>query len=190
MQRPILAIAEDFSKYEMLVYDLKKIFQQTIRFSQDKPTRKKDMLWYENLLEHSSIKDQVFFMAEQKKVDQNFYKFQLRCPSYCEKPIFRFDSDGSAHQNKSEKLKLQSVPTPHFNKFNNKGESIAYQTPELENIDYSELQRIGDFFVLFCEQCHLRYIDGTFPFIESGDTRIFQLPVQADDLLEGIKFPT
>lgn len=188
MEKPVIAIAEEFDKYTSLVFHDKVTFDKVIRFSRDKPSRK-DTLYYEKHIEHRTLSDEMQLLAEQKRLDHNFYKFQLRCPAFCEKPIFRFDSDGSAHQNKGALLKEQQVPTPHFNKYDEKGRGTAYQTEKLKGVKYEDLQRIGEFFTLFCDECSLRFIDGSYPSIESGDTRILQLPVQSDDLLAGIKFP-
>ena len=45
-------------------------------------------------------------------------------------PCYRFESDGGTHRNPSEEgitLKQRQIPTPHFHRYNEKGENIAYK---------------------------------------------------------------
>ena len=59
------------------------------------------------------------------------FRFGLLCYSFMQEPCYRFDSDGVTHINPPEDgvtLKQRQISTPHFHKYNEKGQNIAYKT--------------------------------------------------------------
>lgn len=187
MGRQRKEIRDDFSKYQSLCYEKKLISRHPVTFSNDKPSRP-DWLYNETVLKHSYRLDGINLISQQKKVNNCSYKFQIRCADFCVEPLFRFDSDGSAHQNKHLPLGQQQVLTPHFNCFNGDGIPIAYQTDEIKIEDYSELKDIAKYFGIFCKETYI-VVDGeTVPGIEGGDMRILDLDLHNEDLLSDINF--
>ncbi len=83
------------------------------------------------------------------------FRFRLFCDTLMESPCYRFDSDGGCHENPSSPdcpLPKRSVPTPHFHRYDEKGQNIAYRTEALDSTEPAILCDVNKAFVLFCEE--------------------------------------
>lgn len=187
MGRTVIQIKERYDHYKSICFSQKKATVDPVKFTKDKPSRP-DALYHESPLIHSFLPVDILLLAEQRKMNNCSYKFQIRCKDFCEKPLFRFDSDGAAHQNNDQPLSQQQVTTPHFNSYDAEGKPVAYKTPELDIIDYSELKDMGRFFELFCQECDIVNDDQAIPGISSGDVRILEFDLHNEDLLSDVNF--
>lgn len=86
----------------------------------------------------------------------NVSDFSLRILSTIipSKVLFRYDSDGPDHKNKVDYIPLpqQSVPTPHYHRFDNQGNLLAYQTEDMKDKAQSSYWKdIENAFDYFCQ---------------------------------------
>lgn len=183
-------ILNNLTQYHSLVNGRKNTTEKVLAFNSKKSSRK-DLLYLESPVNHVSMQDEIILMIETKINNPKSFKFQFRCSSLCEKPFFRFDSDGAAHKNydPSIPLKLQMVTTPHFNAYDNDGRSIAYKTRTL--LDENEAKALEDInlsFVHFCFESNTRYpLDD---FSEISPVPVGELGVISnnEDILSNIRF--
>ena len=125
-----LEIKNDFDRFDSLVKTEKHIKSDRIHLRQKQNNKN----WLTNSTEVYHPDENPLNLTTEK---QNFctkYAIKLQCVELTKTPFIRFDSDGPAHRNKENSipLKEQLITTPHFNSFNEQGNSIAYKTPELE----------------------------------------------------------
>ena len=68
------------------------------------------------------------------------------------KILYRYDSDGPEHKNKVDYIPLpqQSVPTPHYHRFDNQGYLLAYQTEDMKDCsqisNWKDLEKVFEYF--------------------------------------------
>jgi hypothetical protein len=185
--RGIPEIKNNFTKYKSISYGKKITKINPITFNDNKPSRP-DFLYHKSILVHTFNIDNVQLLAEQRKFNDCSYKFQIRCESFCVKPLFRFDSDGSTHQNRSLPLKVQQIPTPHFNYFNEDGKSVAFIPEEIKDVTYSDLRDMQKYFELFCKESYIVLDNNSFPTIIKGDQRELNLDLHNEDFLSDVNF--
>ena len=129
----IKEIKDDYKKYEILLKERKSIFESVIEVN----AIGNDVNTLEEKINvtHNNVDSKIELIVNVKVNNHNFFQFKLRCKDYTKVPFFRYDSDGEAHRNYDDEipLKLQSVNTPHFHYYNEKGVNIAYKTKEMED---------------------------------------------------------
>ncbi|MFD2963692.1 MULTISPECIES: hypothetical protein [Olivibacter] len=117
-------------------------------------------------VQHKNIGDEISLIIEQSKRESK-YGIKLRCTSFTQEPFFRFDSDGPAHRNSFPDIPLekQSVSTPHFNTFNDKGMPFAYKNETLKKEEEAKeiVEDINFGVSLFCMETNTSLSDGNFP---------------------------
>jgi hypothetical protein len=128
-------VAADFAKYEQLLAGPKLTEGPGIVVSEPKPSNIK---W----LVHKLPVEQLTLLGYRGelhtevglKQDGNF-KFVLFSRQFMLAPLANYDSKGPAHRNEQHDVPLaeQQVTTPHFNKYNNRGERIAYKSDALRD---------------------------------------------------------
>ena len=76
------------------------------------------------------------FDCEVRKKDIKNYSFQLLTDAFSNRVLFRLDEGNGAHRNNIPDIPLekQSVPTPHFHRYDSKGHFYAYKSKELEEL--------------------------------------------------------
>lgn len=124
-------IADTYEVYRSIILSKKLCDENPIFFDGDKPTRR-DFFFVKKELSKRFLPKTVSLTVEQRKLDTTSFKFNLRCITYFDKPLIRFDSDGPAHQNIGP-LKNSLIATPHFNEFDKSGRALAYHTKELKD---------------------------------------------------------
>jgi hypothetical protein len=187
MEKPRIEIRDDYAKYKSLCFDKKVTSVNPVKFTQEKPSRP-DYLYHVSPLKHGYRLDLIALMAEQKKLNTSSYKFQIRCEAFCKSPLFRFDSDGSAHQNKNTPLGQQQILTPHFNEYDSEGNGHAYQTDEIIDVSCDDLKDMNRFFGIFCNECNISLDDDSQPVIIPGDSSLLNFDMDNADPLIDINF--
>ena len=101
--------------------------------------------------------------CEIKNSDVSDFKFALLSTIIPSKTLFRFDSKGPDHKNKVDYIPLsqQSVPTPHYHQFDEEGNLLAYQTPEMA--DETKKQEWHDVEAAFNFLCQMKNIHANQP---------------------------
>lgn len=92
--------------------------------------------------------------CEIKNSDVSDFKLALLSTIIPSKTLFRFDSKGPDHKNKVDYIPLsqQSVPTPHYHQFDEQGNLLAYQTPEMaDETKKQEWHDVGAAFNFLCQ---------------------------------------
>ena len=131
----------------------------------------------------------VAFTVEQKKDIDTDFKFSLKCPPFCEKPLFRYDSSGPSHRNSNFQIPIneQKVPTPHFHKYWSDGKEIAYKTEALKDeVQRKALEDISICIYHFMQEANIEYENfqlNSFPGILPFDKE-----AENSDPLENITF--
>lgn len=138
---------------------------------------------------HESIEEQIDFTVEKSK-RENKYGVKLKCAALSEEPFIRFDSDGPSHRNHDSSIPLdeQSVSTPHFNSFNERGKAIAYKNEVLKKeSEAKEVVNDVDFGVaLFCGEVHAFLENKNYPKVIYNEP---ELPFEEDvEPLDNIRF--
>ena len=116
------------------------------------------------------------------------FRFRLFCTTLMAVPCYRFESDGSCHENPSSSdcpLPKRSVPTPHFHRYDEKGQNIAYRTEDLDSVEPVILNDVNKAFVLFCKEENIELKGRPKLFREQS---LFGMKSFADPL-EGVEFP-
>ena len=183
-------ILKDYSKYESLLKERKHTLVRTISFCKTKLNRK-DILYFESKLNHTSIDEELKLILEVKTSNSKDFKFKLRCTALSQEPFFRFDSYGAAHKNNNPDIPLheQIVTTPHFNAFDNKGKAIAYKTSQLKSPTESKaLEDINLCFTHFCFETNTRYPEDDFTQISLEKEGQLNLVSNSEDILSNINF--
>lgn len=115
---------------------------------------------------HKTINEEVLLIVEQSKRDSK-YGLKLRCEALTNEPFFRFDSDGPPHRNSFPEVPLdqQSISTPHFNTYDNKGRLVAYKGSILDKEEEAKaiVEDINFGASLFCQESNTALSDGAYP---------------------------
>ena len=131
----------------------------------------------------------VAFTVEQKKDIDTDFKFSLKCPPFCEKPLFRYDSSGPSHRNSNFQIPIneQKVPTPHFHKYWSDGKEIAYKTEALKDeVQRKALEDISICIYHFMQEANIEYEN--FQLNSSPGILPFDKEAENSDPLENITF--
>jgi hypothetical protein len=186
----VAEIKDNYPIYVDLVTLKKFLLQDNISLEKAKKNNANFLCVDDILVRHSTLSNEITFIAEVRISNYKYFLFKLRCKSFCEIPFFRYDSDGGTHRNYDESFPLgyQSIKTPHFNKFDKNGLSIAYRTDILEDEEKSKaLQDIEICISYFCQESNLRVPEDEFPTIRVLPTNL-QLTIIKDDPNSGVEF--
>ena len=96
--------------------------------------------------------------SEIKKANTSNFSISIKSDIINSRILMRYDSDGATHKNSVDYIPLeeQSVPTPHFHKFDEQGNLLAYQTDKLKNEkEVSALRNIEFGFAYFCQNSYI-----------------------------------
>lgn len=101
--------------------------------------------------------------CEIKNSDVSDFKIALFSTIIPSKTLFRFDSKGPDHKNKVDYIPLnqQSIPTPHYHQFDEEGNLLAFQTPEMA--DETKKQEWHDVEAAFDFLCQMKNIHANQP---------------------------
>jgi hypothetical protein len=183
-------IRDNYSLYKDLLGNRKSTDERHIDISNVKSSNRHFLINDSVLLKHITLSEEIVFISEVKVRNYKDFKFKIRCVSLCKVPFFRYDSDGPTHQNRDENipLKEQSITTPHFHNFNEKGIEIAYKTNQLLN-DASRmaLEDINLCAAHFCHEGNIRVDKNDFPTV-SILSKTLGLPLIENDPNSGINF--
>lgn len=158
-------IRDNYMFYKILLEERKSIFQEVIEIKEVKNNA--NTLETLETIKHSSQDNKIDLIVNIKLNNYKFFQFKLRCKDLSNVPFFRYDSDGDTHRNYDEDeipLKGQSIKTPHFHFFSDKGINIAYQTESLK--DESERKALEDINLCIAHYFHeanVRLNDDDFP---------------------------
>lgn len=113
----------------------------------------------------------------------------MKCPPFCEKPLFRYDSSGPSHRNSNFQIPIneQKVPTPHFHKYWSDGKEIAYKTEALKDeVQRKALEDISICIYHFMQEANIEYEN--FQLNSSPGILPFDKEAENSDPLENITF--
>lgn len=134
----------------------------------------------------------TFMTCEVRNGEKSDYSFQMVSDKFKKGVIFRYDSEGGTHKNEAPFIPLeeQSVTTPHFHKYDDKGYFLAYKTDLLN--DPKQVEHLFDIdlgFPYFCQE-GIIYANDDFdlPKIKVYREGCFSFEKENKDPLEGIKF--
>lgn len=104
--------------------------------------------------------DDAILCFEIKNADKRNYTLKVQSNKIKEKILFRYDSltNGAFHRNnlKTIPLEEQRVAHPHFHAYNDEGYLLAYQTPQLKDLENGAIYfDIQNGFPYFCNELHL-----------------------------------
>ena len=110
-------------------------------------------LYAETKLTSTYMYGDASMSCEIKNSDLSDYKLALLSTIIPSKTLFRFDSKGPDHKNKVDYIPLnqQSVPTPHYHQFDEEGNLLAYQTPEMADEKKQEWHDVVATFDFLCQ---------------------------------------
>ena len=138
---------------------------------------------------YSEIDGGKRFEAEISYGDRRKYKLRIFADRFGNAPCFRFDSFGRAHCNPEEGFGLlaRQVLTPHFHRFNDHGDEIAFHSGLLKNP--KEADKIINDPALgvqhFCQEANLKCDKKAYPelVVHQGE-----MDLSIDDRLNGVSF--
>ena len=141
---------------------------------------------------HEALKEELEFMVQIKEYDPTDFKFKLKCPSFDNCYFFRYDSAGTWHRNSNLDIPIdqQQVSTPHFHKFTQTGEEIAYKTEILNDPrQVKALEDVSLCIAHFCMESNTMYNNTDIPQIVSLSPGTLPLVYESEnDPLSGINF--
>lgn len=116
---------------------------------------------------HSTIIHPMYLIVECDVRAASKFGFKLMAKQFNEQPFFRFDSAGTTDRNRYDDIPLreQSITTPHFHKYDERGRAMAYKTESIKNIEPHKANSTNCF-VLFCNEANLRYDNVSYPSIQ------------------------
>lgn len=167
-------IIENYQTFKRVRYENKELSDDRIVLED-----KKSNANYKNgtsLVKSNEVTDLQFVVEANKRQVKN-YGFKLISKTLCDKPFFRFDAAGCAHNNKSPQnpLPLRQITTPHFQFYDELGYNNAYKTAELKDPKVvSELEHdINKGAELFCEESVTFTSENSYPNIERDRGLLF-----------------
>jgi len=182
-------IKNNYVTFEGLLKNRKYTVEKHIYLNEKKPNRK-DTNFYNDVLSYKPHK--VHLIIEARQDVATCFRFKLRCEHFTKVPYFRFDSDGATHRNINKNLPLveQVVTTPHFNSFDEDGNSIAYKTVELKDNTTRDilLKDISLCFAHFCHETNIRYPEEDFSEVIPYPSSMLPLDIKYDDPLANVDF--
>lgn len=132
----------------------------------------------------------TYLSCEVKNSNVSDFSFAILSSLIPSRILYRFDSDGLQHRNKVDyiPLSMQSVPTPHYHQFDDKGNLLAYQTSDMADITNDSIWRsIDNAFDCICEMQKINSAqsdDKPKILLNTGDITFDQ----GDDPINGLNF--
>lgn len=94
--------------------------------------------------------------CNQNAIYISHYSFQVFVKSFMPLPIFRYEADGTSHDNKVPFFGQRKVKTPHYQRFDDaSGHSVAYRTEFIEENEKELSENILLSLSEFCGQCSM-----------------------------------
>lgn len=184
-------IKSNYDTYKVLVEGGKTILVSPIVVDQTKSNHKTIK---EKVVQakHESLEKDLEFVVQIKADDPTDFKFKLKCPAFDNSYFFRYDSAGACHRNSGLDVPIdqQRVPTPHFHKFMQMGEEIAYKTEVLKDQKQAEvLEDVSLCIAHFCTESNTKGNSADTPEIEVQSPGTLPFVYESDiDPLSGINF--
>ena len=181
-------IKNNFEYYETLEVGRKTLLSGNM-YLESKPSNVQ-WKWSNTNTTHKDLPDVISFTIESKISNNQDFKFALKSKELSDTPFFRFDSDGAAHHNRDEDIGIETVLTPHFQKFNKNGLSIAFQTEQLKDKNICETLKkdINLCMAHFCHESNTRYLEDEFPQIDMSYDKLNLIFPDEEDPLKGLYF--
>lgn len=174
VENELLKIMEDYT----LFMEASKEISSPVVISQEKPNHKSS-LYVEGPVDASHAFGNVKYGCEMRDKKEDNFSIQLTTDKLANKVLFRIDQGNGTHRNNLPTIPLadQSVPTPHFHRYCEKGYFYAYQTDVLKQ---NENMKIQDGLATFCSEVNVKgpagsaveiiiRQDGVLPFEEDKD---------------------
>ena len=180
-------IESKYSLYTQLLEEQKTILDKIIEIN--KVGNNNTILEELRELKHITVRHYLCLITNVSKKNQSSFKFKMRCVALSGMPFFRYDSAGGTHRNYDGNYPLsgQQVPTPHFQKFTDKGICIAYQTDKLKNAKEAKaLEDINLSLAHFCDEAKITLNESEYP--EVKITYDLGIPILETDPLKNIDF--
>lgn len=175
-------IKSHYDKYKVLIEGSKSILISPIIVDQIRNNHK-TIKEKAVPAKHDSLNEELEFMVQIKEDDPTDFKFKLKCSSLDNCYFFRYDSAGTWHRNSNLDIPIdqQQVSTPHFHKYLQTGEEIAYKTEVLNDPKQAKaLEDVSLCIAHFCSESNTMYnnteipeiistLPGTLPFVYESD---------------------
>lgn len=183
--KPDVEVLHFLNDYESFI-DGQKSLALPISVTKIKPNHKSS-LYYKDSIIASSPFGETNFDCEIRDKSKMDYSFQILSDRIQKKVLFRMDEGDGTHRNKfADTLSEESVPTPHFHRYDDQGRWYAYQTDELKNIQGHSVQ-IEEGFPIFCAEMNVTSSPQT---IKIQEKNSLGLEMNGDiDPLDGVSFP-
>ena len=97
---------------------------------------------------------EVYLSCEVNNTNISDFSIRILSTIIPSRVLYRYDSDGPDHKNKVDYIPLpqQSVPTPHYHRFDSQGNLLAYQSEAMkDNSQASNWKDIEKAFDYFCQ---------------------------------------
>lgn len=135
-----------------LFMDSDKQMGMPITVTQEKPNHVSSLYLEKNIHTNQPLGSNSFDCEVRNKDIKN-YSFQLLTDALSNRVLFRLDEGNGTHRNNFPDIPLQeqSVPTPHFHRYDSEGHFYAYKSTELKEVGDKPLN-IQDGFSLFCKE--------------------------------------
>jgi len=148
IHKELLAIMNDYN----LFMDSDKQMELPIAVTHEKSNHASS-LYIEKEIHTNQPLGHNSFDCEVRNKDIKNYSFQLLTDALSNRVLFRLDEGNGAHRNNIPDIPLehQSVPTPHFHRYDSKGHFLAYKSKELKEFGSIPLS-IQDGISLFCKE--------------------------------------
>ena len=150
VDKELLKDMEDYT----LFMDAAKEISTPVVISQEKPNHKSS-LYVEGHVNSSHAFGNVKYGCEMRDKREDNFSIQLTTDKFGNKVLFRIDQGNGTHRNNLPTIPLaaQSVPTPHFHRFCERGYFYAYQTDVLKQ---NENMNIQDGLAAFCSEVNVK----------------------------------
>lgn len=167
----------DLMLYDSFIKKEKVVLENPIVLEQKK--NNKNWIIKYTKVEVSEFNHHTNFTPAQNVRFRNRFHFKYFCECFGGDPCFRFESAGLAHTNTYDYIPLPErlVTTPHFHKYDEHGNLLAYKTEELKDEAKCKaiLSDINLALAHFCHETNLR----------SGEKKIPEIGIPQQDLLAG-----
>jgi hypothetical protein len=187
--KKVRLIEENYDKYKIILEGIKNAPISPIKVSDRKENHRSSL--YKSLdITHNNVSDKITLRIEIRENNSDFsISIDSSCFPSCQ--LLRYDSGDGTHRNNFSEIPLgeQSVPTPHFHRYNDEGYSFAYKTDKLKNEKESEaLSNIEFGFSYFCQESNIKYNNINIPTIFIQPDGVLNFSYDDSDPLENINF--
>lgn len=183
--REILALIDDYN----LFMDSEKTTASPINVIHTKANHN-ESLYSEQPVVCSQGVNNVDLACELRQKSTTNYSIQLLSRDLTNRLLFRMDEGNGTHRNNLPYIPLseQSVPTPHFHRYDSNGYNIAYKSEVIKNI--AEPLHINEGLALFCLESNTHADDGLDLSINIQEEGFLPMPdlYNNNDPLANIKF--